>query len=111
MKDSTVKNLTIKDIIDRRIQYINSRSPKEQLEFKYYDKGSLRAYKDILIDIESLTEDKFVEKYLDIIQQNKGKKFKPEDGIEEIDESDGHNNFIVFVLMLLNPIYEYDLDD
>lgn len=36
----------------------------------------------------------FVEKYLDIIQQNKGKKFNPEDGIEVIDESDGHTTLL-----------------
>ncbi|MBM7698700.1 hypothetical protein [Kurthia huakuii] len=106
-----MKHLTIKDIINRKIQHINSRSPEEQLEFKYYDKGSLRAYKDILIDIDSLEEDEFVKKYIGFIQKNKEKKFKLEEGLEEIEEFDGYNNFVVFVLMLLNPIYEYDLDD
>lgn len=103
-----MKNLTLQEIINRKIQYIKNRSPEEKIDFESYDRGSLKASVEILSDIETLDENAFVKKYLDFIQANKETKFILE---EEIEEFDGYNNFIVSVLMLLNPIYEYDLDD
>ncbi|RUS53035.1 hypothetical protein QI30_15875 [Kurthia sp. 3B1D] len=103
-----MKNLTLQDIVNRKIQYIKNRSPEEKIDFEIYDRGSLKASVEILSDIETLDENAFVKKYLDFIQANKETKFILE---EEIEEFDGYNNFIVSVLMLLNPIYEYDLDD
>ena len=103
-----MKNLTLQDIVNRKIQYIKNRSPEEKIDFESYDRGSLKASVEILSDLETLDEKAFVQKYLDFIQANKETKFTLE---EEIEEFDGYNNFIVSVLMLLNPLYEYDLDD
>lgn len=103
-----MENLTLQETINRKIQYIKNRSPEEKIDFESYDRGSLKASVEILSDIETLDENAFVKKYLDFIQANKETKFILE---EEIEEFDGYNNFIVPVLMLLNPIYKYDLDD
>lgn len=103
-----MENLTLKDIIDKKIQYIKNRFPEEKIDFESYDRGSLKVSVEILSDLETLDENAFIKKYLDFIQANKETKFILE---EEIEEFDGYNNFIVSVLMLLNPIYEYDLDD
>ena len=103
-----MENLTLQETINKKIQYIKNRFPEEKIDFESYDRGSLKASVEILSDIETLDENAFVKKYLDFIQANKETKFILE---EEIEEFDGYNNFIVSVLMLLNPIYEYDLDD
>ncbi|MGN7410991.1 hypothetical protein [Sporosarcina sp. SAFN-010] len=70
------------------------------------------AYSELLADVKEMNENEFVSKYLRIInrisKQFEDEEFKDE---KEIEKMSGYNNAIVSVLMCINPIYEYDLED
>ena len=58
-----------------------------------------------------ITIDEFIEKYVGILK-NISKKLDDEYclDINERERLSGYNNAIVFVLSLINPLYEYELD-
>ena len=75
------------------------------------NKGEIEAYSEILTDIELLTIDAFVEKYLCILKKVSEKLDNEHNlGDNEQERMSGYNNAIVFVLSLINPIYEYELE-
>ena len=77
----------------------------------YVNKGEIEAYSEILTDIELLTIDAFVEKYLCILKKVSEKLDNERNlGDNEQERMSGYNNAIVFVLSLINPIYEYELE-
>ena len=77
----------------------------------YVNKGVIEAYSEILTDIELLTIDAFVEKYLCILKKVLEKLDNEHNlGDNEQERMSGYNNAIVFVLSLINPIYEYELE-
>ena len=90
MKNTMTKNITIRDIIYSRIDFIENNNIFDKKEYMYVNKGEIEAYSEILTDIELLTIDAFVEKYLCILKKVSEK--------------------LVFVLSLINPIYEYELE-
>ena len=58
-----------------------------------------------------LTIDAFVEKYLCILKKVSEKLDNEHNlGDNEQERMSGYNNAIVFVLSLINPIYEYELE-
>lgn len=80
-------------------------------EYEQFEKGEIEAYSEILTDIELLTIDAFVEKYLCILKKVSEKLDNEHNlGDNEQERMSGYNNAIVFVLSLINPIYEYELE-
>lgn len=72
---------------------------------------SAKSHSEILTDIELLTIDAFVEKYLCILKKVSEKLDNEHNlGDNEQERMSGYNNAIVFVLSLINPIYEYELE-
>jgi len=74
--------------------------------------GELKALSEMIDDVSIMNEKEFVDKYLEIISDI-SKKFETGmvHGEVEIDRLSYYNNMIVWVLKLVNPIYEYDLDE
>lgn len=105
------KNITIKDIICSRINFLENNSIFDKNEYKYINKGELEAYREILIDIELITIDAFIKKYVCILK-NISKNLDTEYNLDinECERLSGYNNAIVFILSLINPLYEYELD-
>ena len=54
------KNITIRDIIYSRIDFIENNNIFDKKEYMYVNKGEIEAYSEILTDIELLTIDAFV---------------------------------------------------
>ena len=105
------KNITIRDIIYSRIDFIENNNIFDKKEYMYVNKGEIEAYSEILTDIELLTIDAFVEKYLCILKKVSEKLDNEHNlGDNEQERMSGYNNAIVFVLSLINPIYEYELE-
>lgn len=105
-----VQEISLREIIERKVNYIRNSIAYKDVELENVKEGELRAYKEIIIDIEALSETKFVDKYLKIIEQLKC-QFDDEDygkQVEQIEQLSGYNNAIVFVLSLLNPKYEFE---
>ena len=106
-----LKNITIRDIIYSRIDFIENNNIFDKKEYMYVNKGEIEAYSEILTDIELLTIDAFVEKYLCILKKVSEKLDNEHNlGDNEQERMSGYNNAIVFVLSLINPIYEYELE-
>lgn len=111
MKNTMTKNITIRDIIYSRIDFIENNNIFDKKEYMYVNKGEIEAYSEILTDIELLTIDAFVEKYLCILKKVSEKLDNEHNlGDNEQERMSGCNNAIVFVLSLINPIYEYELE-
>ncbi len=110
MKNKMTKNITIKDIICSRINFLENNYIFDKNEYKHINKGELEAYREILIDIELITIDDFIEKYVCILK-NISKKKDDEYSLDIIERErlSGYNNAIVFALSLINPLYEYEL--
>lgn len=69
MKNTMIKNITIREIIDSRINFIENNNIFDKNEYMYVNRGELEAYREILTDIELLTIDAFIEKYLCILKK------------------------------------------
>lgn len=96
----TMANITLEDIIQRKIQYCEN--DRDQ-ELKDMNAGYVRGYRQMLLDMH-LTEGDFVAKYSGIV---KNLKSAFEDATCD-DELCGYNNAIVDVLCLLDNKYLFD---
>ena len=87
------KNITIRDIIYSRIDFIENNNIFDKKEYMYVNKGEIEAYSEILTDIELLTIDAFVEKYLCILKKVSEKGVQNV-SVEDIEQyvSDIHQN-------------------
>ncbi len=106
-----IKNITIREIIDSRINFIENNNIFDKNEYMYVNRGELEAYREILTNIELLTIDAFIEKYLCILKKV-SEKLDNEQCLDNYEQEriSGYNNAVVFILSLINPIYEYQLD-
>lgn len=104
--------LTIEDIIERKIQFTITNSIFDKIEYKENDEGELLAYNEMLVDIKIMGEDTFINKYFEIIKKI-GRQFENEEILDakKIENMSGYNNAIVSILELINPIYKYDLNE
>ena len=111
MKNSMTKDIKISDIIYSKINFIENNTIFDKNEYMYVNKGELEAYSEMLVDIEVLTIDAFIDKYLCILK-NVSEKLVSEHSpkINEQERLSGYNNAVVFILSLINPIYEFSLD-
>ncbi|MFP7486408.1 hypothetical protein SFC65_19780 [Priestia filamentosa] len=110
--DKKMTKFTMVDVIQRKIDFINTNTIFDKTEYLDNDEGELLAYNEMLTDVKVMREDDFVSKYLTILKklaiQFENEEFKNE---SEIDKMSGYNNAIVSVLKCINPIYQYDLED
>lgn len=111
LNDKKIMQLTMVDIIERKIQFTNTNSIFDKIEYKETDDGELLAYNEMLVDVKIMSEDEFVSKYLGIVKEI-GSKFENNEILDkkQIEKISGYNNAIVSILELINPIYKYDLD-
>lgn len=112
LNDKKIIQFNMSDIIKRKIQFTITNSIFDKIEYKENDEGELLAYNEMLVDIEIMNEDEFVSKYFKIVKEI-GIQFENEEILDkkEIEKMSGYNNAIVSILQLINPIYEYDLDE
>lgn len=109
--DKKVMQITIEDIIERKIQFTITNTIFDKIEFKENDDGELLAYHEMLVDIKLMSEDAFINKYFETIKKIQ-RQFDNQDISEnKIEKMSGYNNAIVSILELINPIYKYDLDE
>lgn len=111
MNDTMVKDITIKHIINSKISFINNNTIFDKENCAYINAGEIDAYKEMLNDIDLLTTDSFVEKYRTKVKctLNAIDNGKPL-SVNETERLSGYNNAIVFILSLINPIYEFELN-
>jgi len=101
---------TLQDVIENRILFLESNSPFMDLEMSEKD-GELLAYNEILIDTESLSVREFSSKYLEIVNSLSVKFDNEEFSMKDAIKMSSYNNSIIRVLALINPMYEYNLDN
>lgn len=110
-----VKEIKLLEIIERKIEYIQSSRVYDGNEFEYVKKGEIDAYREIIVDINNFhEEERFLNKYLKTLKhlQERFETIEHSGGASniEIEQLSGYNNAIVFVLTLLNPKYEFEID-
>ena len=111
MDNTLTKNVTLKDIICSRMNFIDNNNIFDKNEYMHINMGENEAYREILKDIELLTIDDFKNKYKCILKKV-SENFEEDNyiSIDERERMSGYNNAVVFVLSLINPEYEYELD-
>lgn len=112
MLNKKMKQFTIVDIIERKMQFIKCNTIFKKIEWKNNDEGELLAYNEMLEDIKLMNEEDFVTKYLKIVK-NLSTQFDNEKILNQYDleKMSGYNNAIISILKCINPIYEYDLSE
>lgn len=104
-----MNEIKLQQIIERKVKYIETSTIYEDLEFENVKKGELEAYKEIIYDIANMAEEAFIYKYFKKIENLKDSFDSISDKVE-VEQLSGYNNAIIFVLSLLNPKYEFEID-
>ena len=109
--EKKVKQITLKEIVENNMEFCLNNDIFDKVEYANINEGEVLAYTQILDDIEVMSSDEFIEKYIRELK-NLGKKLEDSRNLEEkeIEKLSGFNNAIVNVLKLINPIYEYMLE-
>jgi len=107
-----LNQFTLADVIKRKIHFTNTNTIFDKTDFKADIEGKLMAYNEMLTDVKEMKENEFVSKYLKIIKKL-AVQFENEEFTDkiEIEKKAAYNNAIVSILMCINPIHEYDLQD
>lgn len=109
-----MKEICLFELVKRKLEYIENSDVYKDREFIHIKDGEVKAYKEMLADIEVKEEQEYNDKYLNIVREL-NKRFEKIDLAAEINNIEkerlvGYNNAIVFVLTLLNPKYEFELE-
>ncbi len=103
-----MRNINLVSIIQARISFIKMNTIFNREEMQYVYEGELKAYNEMLVDIDTYSVNDFTDKYLLIVKDLdisfENNKFLIE---SEREMWSGYNNAIVFVLSLIDPRYEY----
>lgn len=106
-------NLTLKEIIEREVQFINQNNIFDKDEYQHVFSGEIKAYKELLSDMCILEEKSFYEKYLGIAKAiNEILSNEDTCGFQDSikkEELMGYSGAINSVLVMIRPEYEYDL--
>lgn len=111
-----VREIELKEIIERKVAYIKKDKSYQDIELKNVKNGELAAYKEIFFDIENMDEQKFIHKYVHKyietsqrleIYLNEEREQGSGDNNIEIEQITGYNDAIIFSLTLINPKYEF----
>ncbi len=110
MNENKMKNFNLSDIITARINFINDNDIFDKNEYYYINMGEMKAYEEMLKDLEILCVSDFICKYRNfLIRINQDFEDNTIKDNNEREMLSGYNNAIVFVLSLINPIYEYEV--
>lgn len=114
MEITKLNEFTLVDVINRKVRFTKTNPRFNIPDFQNDNEGALLAYSEMLEDISTkeMSEDEFVSKYLAIIKIL-SKKFENDEfeNLDEIEKMSGYNNAIVSVLICLDPIYEYEVEE
>lgn len=112
LNNKTLLQFNLKDIVERKIEFTINNNIFDKVENQAMEEGELLAYNQILVDIEIMGENEFVDKYLAIIKKIRN-QFERQEILneKEIEKMSGYNNAIVSILELIDPIHKYDLED
>lgn len=108
-----VNEISMKQIIERRVKYIETSDKYADADMENYDKGEIEGYEEILHDGSIMSEEEFIIKYLKVLGGLKeileNDYIQDEISVDpEIERLCGYNNAIVYILKLFNPIYISD---
>ncbi len=101
-----MKNITIEEIIKRKLAYIKQ-NPDNEL--RDVDEGYINAFSDMLTDM-NLSESEFVEKYSKSIFAHQSLVDSVMDGervVADFGRLSGYNNAVVEILTLLDTNYMF----
>jgi len=103
--NTKLKDLTLIEIMKNKRSFTKSQQPNH-----FINQGELEAYNEMIRDVEKMTENEFVNKYLQIVKDIEQKFFNNEINNQEEDHMlGGFNNAVVDVLIIINPIYMEEL--
>lgn len=106
-----IGKLTLSEIVENKIQFVLNNNIYDKDEFHYYNKGEVKAYNEMLNDMNFMNESEFTEKYLIVMKNILNQSEEKNISEEEKEEMTGYNNGIVDVLSCINPIHTYDTND
>ena len=113
-KNKYVYQINLKEIIKRKMEYIEKSEVYKDIELENVKKGEIKAYTEILNDIEMQNEEMFIKKYSNIVCELNDRlektEYKADVNDMEVEQLTGYNNAIVFVMTLINPKYEFTFD-
>ena len=113
-KNKYVYQINLKEIIKRKMEYIEKSEVYKDIELENVKKGEIKAYTGILNDIEMQNEEMFIKKYSNIVFELNDRlektEYKADVNDMEVEQLTGYNNAIVFVMTLINPKYEFTFD-
>ena len=109
-KNKYVYQINLKEIIKRKMEYIEKSEVYKDIELENVKKGEIKAYTEILNDIEMQNEEMFIKKYSNIVFELNDRLEKTDVNDMEVEQLTGYNNAIVFVMTLINPKYEFTFD-
>ena len=66
-KNKYVYQINLKEIIKRKMEYIEKSEVYKDIELENVKKGEIKAYTEILNDIEMQNEEMFIKKYSNIV--------------------------------------------
>lgn len=109
--EKKVKQITLKEIVENYMEFCLNNDIFDKIEYSNVNEGEVLAYTQILDDIEVMSSDEFIEKYV-MELKNLNEKLEDTQNFEEkeIEILSGFNNAIVNVIKLINPIYEYKIE-
>jgi len=102
------KDINLIDILCNKEKFISENDIFDKKEYATYNSGELLAYSEMKKDILILDIEKFVDKYLKILEEL-NQKIDKEKNKENIEKLSGYNNAIISILELINPRYKYYL--
>lgn len=105
LKNDTA-NISLKQVINKRISYYKEITLDTKDELYEYNKGMLESYIEMYKDIDMVSKTEFVSKYSNKIYEF-SKKMDSNSINQNIDFQTGENNAIVDLLSIINPKYEY----
>lgn len=106
-----INEITFKDIIERKIDFIKKNDIFNQGDFINSNEGEILGYNQMLEDVEILQVQSFIDKYIRILNDiNKKIDENMVDNVNEVEKLVGYNNAIISVLEIIDPIYKYRLD-
>ena len=112
MDKNSVGNMSLSQIIERKLNFLLNNEIAPWDENDNSDKGERDGLQSMLEDSKELTEEQFESKYKLELAKLKARFETKEYSIKDNDDYyESFNNTLVSILELINPINLYDLSD
>lgn len=112
MGNKKLSAFTLADVIRRQIAFIKSELIFKNEDFEDWNAGKLLALDEMLLDIDKLKENDFLDKYLTIMDEL-NKKYEL-GGFSEGNKANflsGYTTAILDVMICIEPEFEFVLED